>query len=81
MEGLRPSERILLLALRLAEYEKPEGITRDELRTATGLPKNSFNRAWAFLLEHNLITHTARLTKAGKAQAEQELKWPGGKEN
>ena len=77
MENLRPSERILLLALRLAEYEKPHGITRDELKAATGLPKNSFNRAWSYLLEHQLICNTARLTEAGRDAAGKALKWPG----
>ena len=75
MENTRPSEKILLLALRLAEHEKPEGVTRDELKAATGLPKNSFNRAWSYLLENKLISNTARLTSAGRTAAEEALKW------
>lgn len=55
MKGMRPSEKVLLLALRIAVYEKPDGVKRDELRVATGLPDTSFDRAWSRLLADKLV--------------------------
>lgn len=55
LKGMRPSEKVLLLALRIAVYERPQGIRRDELRAATGLPDNSFDRAWSRLLADKLV--------------------------
>jgi hypothetical protein len=55
MKGLKPSERVMLLALRIAAYEKPKGVKRDELRAATGLPESSFDRAWTRMLKDELV--------------------------
>ena len=55
MAGLKPSEKVLLLALRIARHEKPKGVKRDELREATGLPESSFDRAWTYMLRHELV--------------------------
>lgn len=60
MKGMRPSEKVLLLALRIAAHEKPEGVKRDELRAATALPESSFDRAWTRMLEHELVTRLRR---------------------
>lgn len=62
MEKLTPSEKVILLALKIADHERPEGIERKELRTAAGLPEKSFNRAWALVTREKLAERMSRKT-------------------
>lgn len=62
MQGLKPSEKVLLLALRIAGHEKPDGVKREELRTVTGLPETSFDRAWTRMLQNDLVRRLPRLS-------------------
>lgn len=60
MQGVRPSAKVMLLALQIAEYERPQGVKREELRTATGLPDSSFDRAWAYMTANKLVQRQKR---------------------
>ena len=60
MKGLKPTVKVLLLALKIAEYERPGGVQRGELQAATALPEASFDRSWSYLLQEELVTRLKR---------------------
>lgn len=54
-KDLKPSEKILILGLKIAEHECPDGVEKSELQQATGLVGNSFDRAWTCMLKNKLV--------------------------
>lgn len=63
MEGLRPSEKVILLGLRIAAHERPGGVQKAELQAAVGLPESSFERGWTYALKNGLVERTHRPTQ------------------
>lgn len=70
MSEYRPSERLIMAMLRLAEYERPEGLTKEELRELTGASRNAFDKAWAQLLRQNIVRISVQLTEHGREEAQ-----------
>lgn len=73
MSKYRPTERMILLALRLAKHERPEGITKEELREEVGGSRNAFDSAWTKLLRDGLVINHVRLTELGQQEADKDF--------
>lgn len=55
LRGRPAAQRALLLGLRVAMYEAPEGITREAAWDALGCCRNAFDRAWYGLRREGLV--------------------------
>ncbi|MBB5366474.1 hypothetical protein [Deinococcus humi] len=64
LKGLLPSVKILLLALKIAEHEQPEGVERGELQESTKIAKNSFDRGWSYLIQHKHVERQPQIKAA-----------------
>ena len=73
MKRFSPSERLILLYLRIAHAEQHQGVTRREIVEATGMGERSFERAWKRLLAENLVIVDHRLTEMGLAEAKADM--------
>lgn len=73
MSKYRPTERMILLALRLAQYERPDGMTKEELREQVGGSRNAFDSAWSTLLAAGLVINQAKLTEQGNTEAKEDF--------
>ena len=58
--------------LRLAEHERPEGLTKEELRELTGASRNAFDKAWSHLLRQNIVRISIQLTEHGREEAQKD---------
>ncbi|MCY1703439.1 hypothetical protein [Deinococcus sp. SL84] len=74
MSKYRPTERMILLALRLAHYERPDGITKEQLREEVGGSRNAFDSAWTTLTKAGLVINHARLTELGEREANEDFR-------
>ena len=69
---LSPSERLILMFLKLYENTQHRGATREEILKGTGMGVRTFARSWKTLNRKNMLlsTRTYELTDSGRKTAE-----------